>query len=171
MLFNSFGYRLFSFLIETKADKQVEAKLDANDYDESKLIEIRIPLKLPYTTEWKEFERFNGEIELNGTYYKYVKRKVITDSLILLCLPNKSKHNIVSARDHFFELVNGLKHPLEKKSQSSSIFKTLLSDYIKEDCFWTLPSLSGDKKEYLIKNSPIKSLFNYQKLIKPPTFV
>ncbi|MDB5121727.1 MAG: hypothetical protein JWN56_2945 [Sphingobacteriales bacterium] len=168
LLFNSFGYRLVCFLIEKNIIKQTEARLDANNYDESKLIEIRIPLKLPYTTEWKDFERFDGEIELNGIYYKYVKRKVIVDSLVLLCLPDKNKHRIESARDQFFELVNGLKHPLEKKSETSSIFKTLISDYISKDNSWSLTSLPNGEVHFELKNSTLISFFNFQKVIKPP---
>ena len=39
-----FCYRLFP----KKADSQLEAKIDVNDYDESQLIEIRVALDMPY---------------------------------------------------------------------------------------------------------------------------
>lgn len=132
LLFNSIGYRIVSYILENRADYLLQAKIDAEQIDESQLIEIRIPIKLPYHTEWKEFERYSGEVEVNGTYYKYVKRKVVVDSLILLCIPNNTKLAFESSRDRFFQLINDLKNPLEKKS--GSVFKNLISDYLQKDC-------------------------------------
>ena len=107
LLFNNIGFSVICNILKSKSDLHFEAKLDANQYNEAHLIEIKIPLKLPYTTEWKNFERYDGEIKVNGLYYKYVKRKVIIDSLVLLCLPNPTKLRLESARDDAFELVNG----------------------------------------------------------------
>ncbi len=171
ILFNSFGYRIIAFILEKRAVIVAEEKFDKNDYDESKLIEIKIPFKLPYTTEWKDFERVNGEIEVNGKYYKYVKRKVITDSLVLLCLPNYEKLRLESARDRFFELVNGLKHPNQKKTDTPSVFKMLISDYITKENNWSANNFLEETSAHSIKNSALVSLFNYQKLIKPPNFL
>ena len=168
ILFNSFGYRIIAFVLEQRAGRVAEARFDKNDYDESQLLEINIPFKLPDTTEWKDFERINGEIEVNGKYYKYVKRKVITDSLVLLCLPDYEKSRLESARDKFFELVNGLKHPTGKKSDASSVFKGLISDYIAKKNNWCMSSFVKDAPIFNLKNTDLISLFSYQKLIKPP---
>ena len=91
LLFNWFGYRVLTDIIEHQADLVLEQRLDNSDYDESQLIEIKVPIELPYQTNWKEFERVDGEIEVDGIHYKYVKRKIVNGELVLLCLPNKSK--------------------------------------------------------------------------------
>lgn len=168
LLFNSFGYRIISYILEERAETNTEAKFDANEYDKSKLIEIKIPVNLPYTTKWKDFERYDGEIVLNGRYYKYVKRKVVVDSLILLCIPDQSKFRFELASNHFFEMVNGLKQPLEKKS--SSLFKNMLTEYLTKDNYWTLFTLPKKHSDFFIKNSSLISFFNHQKLVKPPAF-
>ena len=76
LLFNWCGYRWVINLVQQSADAKLEARLDRDDYDESQLIEIKVPVDMPYQSDWAGFERYDGEIEVNGIHYKYVKRKV-----------------------------------------------------------------------------------------------
>lgn len=141
LFFNWYGYRILSVYLQHQSDTKLEAKLDRNEYDESQLIELRVPINLPYHNDWSGFERFNGEIEIDGVYYKYVQRKVENGELVLKCLPNNNKQMLQSARDNFFKLVNDLQqnNPGKKsgKSQANS-FKGLFSDYQQEKNHWTL---------------------------------
>ena len=166
LLFNSIGYRIVSSILENRADDLLEAKINAEQFDESELIEIKIPIKLPYHTEWKEFERYSGEVEVNGTYYKYVKRKVVVDSLILLCIPNNSRLIFESSRDKFFELVNNLKAPLEKKA--NSILKNLITDYLQKDNSFTLSILPLAIKSFKTYYAFHVSQISLEKPVKPP---
>ena len=50
-----------------KNNQHLEALLDKSDYDESQLIELKVAMNLPYQTSRSSFERYDGEIELNGT--------------------------------------------------------------------------------------------------------
>ena len=93
---------------QVKADQQLEARLDVDDYDISQLIELKVPLNMPYQLNRTDFERVDGEIVIEGILYKYVKRRVFNDSLILLCLPNEQKMKIEGAKKNFFSLVNDL---------------------------------------------------------------
>ena len=74
LVFNWYGYRFVTGYFQKKADSQLEAKIDVNDYDESQLIEIRVALDMPYQNSSSEFERHYGEIEINGKIYAYVKQ-------------------------------------------------------------------------------------------------
>ena len=58
--------------VDQQQTAQLELQLDNKEYDASTLIEIKVPVSLPYQTDWKEFERVDGEIEFNGMHYKYV---------------------------------------------------------------------------------------------------
>lgn len=78
-------------LMQQKADNKLEAQLDNSDYNESQLIEIRVPMNMPYQQRYTEFERHYGEIEIHGKSYTYVKRKIEGDVLILKCIANQSK--------------------------------------------------------------------------------
>lgn len=155
LLFNWFGYRILSDYYEQQADLMLEQKLDNSDYDESQLIEIKVPLKLPYQNNWKEFERFDGEIEVDGIHYKYVKRAVYNDSLVLLCLPNESKMKLQSARDEFFKLVNDLQHPQNKKSDNGNSFsvKNPITEYYTSHNTWLIPEPTALHFHFYIDNS------------------
>lgn len=113
------------------ADIQLEARLDKNLYDESQLIELKIPIDLPYQTSWSAFERYDGEIELNGTLYKYVERKLSNDTLYLKCLPNTKKMHLETAKDDFFKNTNDVATNNSKKSDNSKtlVFKKITGEY------------------------------------------
>ena len=76
-------------------------QLDNHHYRESELMEVKIPLSLPYMTSWNAYERFDGEVELNGIHYNYVERKIQDDTLYLRCLPNNSKTRLYQARTDY----------------------------------------------------------------------
>jgi hypothetical protein len=131
LLFNWYGYRFVTNYLQKKADTQLEARLDVNDYDESQLIEIRVELNIPYQYSWSNFERHSGEIELNGKIYAYVKRKVEDGYLVLKCIPNTVKQDIKNADNILFTVNNGLdqEHNGKNNSPLNSILKSFLSDY------------------------------------------
>jgi hypothetical protein len=129
-VFNMGGYRIVFTQLEKKASDQLVQQLDKEEYDDSQLIEMKVPLPMPYQTNWADFERYNGEIEISGVHYNYVKRKVQNDTLILLCIPNQGKMKLNSAKEQFFSLVNDIstdnKVPVPAKS---SVLKIVTSEY------------------------------------------
>ena len=140
LLFNWVGYRFLSSYLQHRSDRQLEAKLDKNEYNEKDLIEIKVPLHLPYQLNWREFERFDGEIDIEGVHYKYVKRKVYNDSLVLLCVPNTSKQNLEKAKDDYFKVVNDIDPSSQKKSDQQNLsFKNLLTEFFVVQSVWALP--------------------------------
>ena len=120
-LFNWVGYRLLSDYLQHRADAALESRLDQDNYDESQLVEMRIPLNMPYLNNQSEFERFDGEAEVNGVLYKYVKRKIDNGQLVILCLPNQAKTKLLSARDDFFKLVNDLQQTSQNKKSGNTV--------------------------------------------------
>ena len=94
--------------VQNQQTTHFENKLDNKEYDASLLIEIRVPVSLPYQTDWKEFERVDGEIEFNGMHYKYVERKLEAGEMIYRCIPDNDKAQMLNAWENFFKLVNDL---------------------------------------------------------------
>lgn len=143
LLFNWIGYRLVSGILEQKASNSLEARLDQNDYDDSRLFQMRVSLNLPYLNENSEFERINGEIEIEGIQYKYVKRKIENGQLVLLCVPNQDKMKIRSSSDDYFKMVNDLQqNGQDKKSEKSNsfAFKGFFNEYQSENNNWNIAS-------------------------------
>ena len=121
--------------------------LDRNEYDESTLKEIRVSIDLPYTADMSTFERVDGEIEIGGQHYKYVKRKIEKGELVLMCLPNPEKGIIQSARNNFFKVVNDLQQNTTsgKKSDSGNSFsiKSFTTDCRQETNDWDMSFVSS----------------------------
>ncbi|MET0299729.1 MAG: hypothetical protein ABW036_08205 [Flavitalea sp.] len=125
----------------TQAGKLLEARLDNNDYDESNLVEMRVSLDMAYQNDQAEFERFNGEIEINGVQYRYVKRKIEKGQLVVLCIADQDGMKIKSAGDDYFKMVNDLQQDQQgKKSEKSNsfAFKGLFNEYQAENNDWRI---------------------------------
>ena len=124
---------MFDYL-QTKNDLKLEARLDNNSYDESQLIEIKVPVNIAYQTSRPNYERCDGEIVIDGITYKYVKRKVTQDTLFLMCIPNAEKMRLESVKNHVYKVVNDLDQNNDsKKSDSKSVFKNLQTVYNEPD--------------------------------------
>lgn len=136
--------------MQHRADQSLEAQFDRNDYDEEQLIEMRVPLNMPYQTVSSGYERIDGEIEIEGMHYKYVKRKIENGELVLLCLPNQAKMRIQSARDNFYKLVNDLENPLQNKSsQPAASYKSPVTDYWQQQNDWAIQAFEGVARQYV----------------------
>jgi len=110
--FHLVGYRALFFTLEQQWEQKVQIAFDNQDYDEADLVMITTPLMLPYVTDTKDFQRVDGEINVNGKVYRYVKSKVENGEYVLLCLPDqyqqkleKGKRDIAGNADE--TLLNG----------------------------------------------------------------
>lgn len=139
-LFYAGGYRLVFDRLEAYSGEQIITKIDADAYDERELVEVRVPVNLPYQSNWPEFERYNGEIYMNGVHYNYVKRKMHNDTLILLCLPNQDKTHLLNARETFFSLVNDLQQDVPAKQAPAPV---KFVKFVQVECIVTEPGLSA----------------------------
>jgi hypothetical protein len=120
--------------LQQKANKELVAKIDKSDYDESNLITVKVALSMPYLTNWDDFKRADGEITLNGKIYHYVEQKVFNGELILKCLPDEQKMNLQTAKNDFFKTQNDLQNNTSKNSgENSHVVKFAVSDYIQTE--------------------------------------
>ncbi|HEY2725810.1 MAG TPA: hypothetical protein VGI61_01445 [Parafilimonas sp.] len=131
LLFNFIGYRFVFNALQAKADKELTANLDRNNYNEADLITITVPLSMPYLTDSKDFERKDGEIILNGKIYHYVKQKISNGNLILKCLPDVQKMQLQTAKNDFFKNQTDLQNnsSSKKSNDNGRVIKLVLSDY------------------------------------------
>jgi hypothetical protein len=130
LLFNGWGYRLLTSYMESRANRQLEAQLDDDQYDESQLISIRIPAThLSYFNSSLQYETVYGEIDIQGLRYEYCKRRILNDSIEFLCIPNRDAIKMQTARDDFFQLTNDLaRSGLGKIPSSHHIYRHFPAD-------------------------------------------
>lgn len=129
LVFNMIGYRAWFYYAEQRSDAAIESRLDKNQYNETDLVSLTIPLNNPYQIDQKTFERVNGEINLSGKTFRYVKRKVADGNLVLLCIPDGHKMMLKNAKSDFGKLVADI--PNNSKGSSRSGLQKLFngSDY------------------------------------------
>ena len=131
-LFNMGGYQLLFKHIEERSATHFIEQLNTNNYNESQLIEIKVPISLPYTTDWDSYERYDGEVIVDGIHYNYVKRKLANDSMSFLCIPNNEKMSIINSKNIYYSLVNDIQDQHEKgefPSPISKLSKMFFSEY------------------------------------------
>jgi hypothetical protein len=125
--------------MQKRSDRLLEASLDKEDYDPNDLITIKVPLSLPYVTDGNDFQRVDGEIELGGRVYKFVKRKIFQGQLVLLCLPDDRKTHLNTAKEDFFKTANNLSAIPDSKKQgngNTASFRFLQGDYDDQRTGW-----------------------------------
>ncbi len=132
------------------------ARIDRSEYNDNDLIEVKVPVNLPYQTNWQDFERYDGEIQIAGVHYNYVKRKLQNDTLILMCIPNTDKMKLFNARETFFSLVNdmqqnehGKQHPLPVKP-----VKIFMAEYVPDKNDFSLTSPLYINAQFIPATSP-----------------
>lgn len=114
--FNLFGYKLWSYFAEQQAYVQLTQKLDSNNYNEEDLLLVIKPVNLPYYNNTADFTSAEGETEINGVIYRYVKYRIHNNQLEMLCLPDNKKTNIREAKHNYFSATADI----EKKSDGKS---------------------------------------------------
>jgi hypothetical protein len=152
LCFNCLGYRYVFDYLQHQHDRQFEARLDEDDYDESSLVSIKTAFSVPYyyITNSDKYERWKGEIEINGVQYKYVKRRFFNDSIELLCIPNATATKLKEAEQNFYRLSNDLQSGQQGKKQDAGqlpAFKNLLSEYCEAIPDWDA-GITGVQQAY-----------------------
>lgn len=127
-LFNTIGYKAIFCYLEKEADSRIEAKIRNLDNLDKQLITVKIPINLPYQTDWREFESVDGEMTFKGKTYKYVKRKVLRDTLILLCIDHAEKSQLQKSSADYYKRVNDLASEANKKP----VLKQAKTDYYQD---------------------------------------
>ena len=103
-----------------------EASLDKGEYDIHDLVTLRVPLSMPYLSDWKGFRRVDGEINFNGQHYRYVMRKVEKGQLVLLCLPDHNRSMLENGRNEYAAHSNDIAPSSPSKKNAGSFKKSNL---------------------------------------------
>lgn len=142
--------------LQHQSDIRIETRIDDSQYDESSLIELRVPLNMPYQNRWTEFERHYGEIEIGGKHYAYVKRRVEGNVLVLKCLPNAQKDLIKNAEQEMLQVSHAATQ--DHSGSQSPLVKAVKAGLTDLDSFqfeWTTPSFIAPAGEYLVAKTSL----------------
>ena len=158
MVFNLAGYRWLFSAIENQATANLEQKISAGQYTDDQLVEIRIPLNMPYYSD-KEYENVYGETDFNGEHYRYVKRKVSNNTLYLLCIPNKEKTSIARVKNEFTKAVNDIPTNNQGSQPENKLIKLLTTEFKVTETMVNENFISSLSLQFINRNSAVADLF------------
>jgi hypothetical protein len=116
-LFNLGGYQfVFQYFIH-QSEIQIVKEIYENKIDATKLVEIKIPVHLPGIKKWDHYVRDNGQLQLKGVYYNYLRYKMSPDTMSFICIANSVKTRLVSANLIIAKEINDV--PVSKKGHDS----------------------------------------------------
>lgn len=128
-LFNMTGYYFVQQYFLGKAHQKMSVALDKKQYAQNQLIELRVPLNMPYFQN-TSFQRQDGQINIKGVTYNYVERKIENGYLVVKCIPNQMSQKIKKSTGDYFADVNGInKSENQKSSSGKTLVKASIDDF------------------------------------------
>lgn len=132
-LFNVGGYYLVFWALRAHTDRQINYRLDSNQYHEDETIEIKIRVAFPYPLQAQDFQRVDGRFEHGGEFFRLVKQKLQNDTLYIVCIRDHQTRQLVNTMHNYIELTQAV--PLTGQKTWN-----LVSKLIKD--FYSGPGLS-----------------------------
>ncbi len=126
-LFSIGGYVLVYQYYIHQSDVQMVKQIFDNKIDDTKLVEIKIPVNMPTVQDWSDYEVIEGQIQLKDAYYNYVRLKMTRDTMFFICIANTTKTRLVKANIITEREISDV--PLSKKGNTASKKINMLSEY------------------------------------------
>lgn len=147
------------------SDRSLIQSIDQQQYNADELVQVKIPMSLPYLNNEVHYQRVDGEVRYNGVYYSYVQRKISNDTLYLLCLPNTTKTQLQGAKIDYAgktaDVPSNEQHPTGKKSGGFSEHQLRFNEFN----FEIVPTLMARK--HFTHDSPLFNSYAVTNL-QPP---
>jgi hypothetical protein len=159
LVFNMGGYMLLFQYFMKASDQFANEQISKGYYRPDELVEIKIPVRMPYVQEQRQYENISGQIQLKGNCYNYVALKMTRDTMYVKCIPNYTKTKLVN--DNVITAKEISDTPLAKKNHLPLVKKTGLdNDYNYTIALFNLPVPAKSTRSQLVYIAP-KTLSTY----------
>lgn len=153
LLFNISGYRFLFNYLEQQSTVKLEKQIDAGQYASEQLLEIKIPLKVPYTAN-TDYGPSYGETQYNGQHYRYVKSKVQMDTLYLLCIPHTEKDQLVAMKSGIEKEISEQSSGQQPQNPGKSVtIKLIQSEFLPDHQFNISLNERSGVKAFSVRNT------------------
>lgn len=139
--FNLVGYRWLLDYVQMNTVSEMQLQLDEGKYEDAQLLELKVPINMPYQSNWSSYQRCYGIIKIDGHTYQYVKRKVSNDTLYLMCIRDVKTQQVEIAKNELFQLANDLNLENQSHNTSKAMNSFLKNHSIDYDDFIALPKI------------------------------
>jgi hypothetical protein len=164
-LVNIVGYKLFFYYQLSLADSRINARIESLDESDTNLFTVKIPIRLPYHTDWDDFESVEGEMSYKNTTYRYVKRKVQRDTLILLCIEHREKSIIEKTSHDYSQKLNDVLPDSSKKQD----IKQAKDDFYQRSEVLQVPVYASQELTPFPHGQGLKTTSYHQQIDRPPS--
>ena len=125
LLFNSLGFYGLLQGLQYKNTIDLVKRLDNEQYSKEETITLKLPFTIPYQLNTNDYERVDGQIQIEGEFYRLVEQKLSRDTLYIVCIKDY-------ASDRFMEtLEDYVKTFTDQPSQAKNTGKSFIS-FIKD---------------------------------------
>jgi hypothetical protein len=88
---------------------------------------VKLPANMPGIADWTAYENISGQVQFENTSYNYVKMKITSTAIYLMCVPD---YQTTSLLQQNVIVAKGLKGvPLPKKNHVPCSKTTVLGQY------------------------------------------
>ncbi|MET3978590.1 hypothetical protein ABIB62_001159 [Mucilaginibacter sp. UYP25] len=113
LLFNIGGHLALHQYVTYQSNELYNHQVASNKYNIKDLTEVKIPMSMPGITDQVSYEAVSGRVNFQNASYNYVKLRVTSTGIYLMCVPNYetttlSTQNIIDAKN-----INDI--PIQKK--------------------------------------------------------
>lgn len=126
--------------------------------ENSETMVVKIPISLPYQTNWEAPREAEGELRQGDEFYQMVEQKMENDTLYTTIVADQN------ARDRFFDLANQVSEHLTDQPEKAPAKSKLIQTLVKEYC------TSKDVWVFYILEWPVKSFATDHPVLSPNTF-
>jgi hypothetical protein len=124
MLFGILLYQAGGFALQYLS----EGNTVAIDPETEETVIVKIPINLPYQTDWVSSEEVEGSVRQGDEFYEMKERKVENDTLVTVMVKDRN------ARENFFDLAQQVNEHLSDEPGSTPAKSKLINTLIKEYC-------------------------------------
>jgi hypothetical protein len=131
-LFNVGGYYVVFWGLRFHTDQKLTDRVKANLYQADEIVEIKIPVTLPYPIQDQGFQPVDGRFEHNGEHFKLIKHKYDNDTLYVVCIRDFETRRLVNTMRNYVELTNGFDGTAPNQKALNFLSK-LIKDFCSHD--------------------------------------
>jgi len=121
------GYYVVFLGLQYQNDLTMSKALDADIYNQSNTITIKIPVSVPYMPDHPDFERVDGQFKHNGELYRMVKQRYANDTLTIVCVRDTEYKKIDLA---FADYTRTFSDTATDSKPASKVTFSFIKDYL-----------------------------------------
>jgi hypothetical protein len=103
VLFNALGFYGILVGIQYQSGRDLETRLDNEQYDPAETVTLKFPMTLPYQMDRESYERVDGKVAHKGEFYRLVKQKLAKDTLYIVCIKDSDGKRIAKALSDYVQ--------------------------------------------------------------------